>query len=297
MTYSMVARDPATGELGVAVQSHWFSVGSVVTWGRPGVGAVATQSMAEPAYGPRLLDRLAAGEAPADALAAELGADTGDRLRQVAVVGADGQVVAYTGAGCIPFAGDLQGDGWSAQANLMASEEVWPAMGRAFEAAEGTLARRLLAALEAGEEAGGDVRGRQSAALLVVPAEGEPWQRTVELRIEDDPRPLDELSRVLTLSEAYALATEAEELGAAGRHEEAGEAGRRALELAPDNAELLFWAGLALAHQGEVSGGVELVQRAIETNPGWRDLLGRLSQEIAPGAAKIREALTLDASS
>jgi uncharacterized Ntn-hydrolase superfamily protein len=297
MTYSMVARDPATGELGVAVQSHWFSVGSVVTWGRPGVGAVATQSMAEPAYGPKLLDRLAAGEAPADALAAELGADAGDRLRQVAVVSADGEVAVYTGAGCIPFAGDMQGDGWSAQANLMASEEVWPAMGRAFEAAEGTLARRLLAALEAGEAAGGDVRGRQSSALLVVPAEGEPWQRTVELRIEDNPRPLDELSRVLTLSEAYALATEAEELGAAGRHEEAGEAGRRALELAPDNAELLFWAGLALAHQGEVSGGVELVQRAIETNPGWRDLLGRLSQEIAPGAAKIREALTLDASS
>jgi uncharacterized Ntn-hydrolase superfamily protein len=297
MTYSMVARDPATGELGVAVQSHWFSVGSVVTWGRPGVGAVATQSMAEPAYGPKLLDRLAAGEAPADALAAELGADAGDRLRQVAVVGADGEVAAYTGEGCIPFAGDLQGDGWSAQANLMASEEVWPAMGRAFEAAQGTLARRLLAALEAGEEAGGDVRGCQSAALLVVPAEGEPWQRTVELRVEDDPNPLDELSRVLTLSEAYALATEAEELGAAGCHEEAGEAGRRALELAPDNAELLFWAGLALAHQGQTAAGVELVQRAIETNPGWRDLLGRLSHEIAPGAAKIREALTLDASS
>jgi uncharacterized Ntn-hydrolase superfamily protein len=293
----MVARDPATGELGVAVQSHWFSVGSVVTWGRPGVGAVATQSMAEPAYGPKLLDRLAAGEAPADALAAELGADAGDRLRQVAVVGADGALAAYTGEGCIPFAGDLQGDGWSAQANLMASEEVWPAMGRAFEAAQGTLARRLLAALEAGEGAGGDVRGRQSAALLVVAAEGEPWQRTVELRVEDDPQPLDELSRLLTLSEAYALATEAEELGAAGRHEEASEAGRRALELAPDNAELLFWAGLALAHEGEVPAGVELVQRAIEANPGWRDLLGRLSQEIAPGAAKIREALTLDASS
>jgi uncharacterized Ntn-hydrolase superfamily protein len=253
--------------------------------------------MAEPAYGPKLLDRLAAGEAPADALAAELGADAGDRLRQVAVVGADGEVAVYTGEGCIPFAGDIQGDGWSAQANLMASEEVWPAMGRAFEAAEGTLARRLLAVLEAGEAAGGDVRGRQSSALLVVPAEGEPWQRTVELRVEDDPQPLDELSRLLTLSEAYSLATEAEELGAAGRHEEASEAGRRALELAPDNAELLFWAGLALAHQGEVPAGVELVQRAIETNPGWRDLLGRLSQEIAPGAAKIREALTLDASS
>jgi uncharacterized Ntn-hydrolase superfamily protein len=293
----MVARDPATGELGVAVQSHWFSVGSVVTWARAGVGAVATQSMAEPAYGPNVLDRLAAGEAPAAALAAEVAADDGARLRQVAVIDVAGAVAAHTGEGCIPFAGDLQGESWSAQANLMASEEVWPAMGRAFEAAEGTLARKLLAALEAGEAAGGDVRGRQSAAVLVVPAEGEPWRRTVELRVEDDPQPLHELSRLLTLSEAYDLATDAEELGAEGRYEEAAESGRRALELAPDSAELMFWAGLALAHQGQVDAGVELVRRAIEIHPGWRELVGRLSHEIAPGAAEIRKALTLDASS
>jgi uncharacterized Ntn-hydrolase superfamily protein len=290
----MVARDPATGELGVAVQSHWFSVGSIVTWGRPGVGAVATQSMAEPAYGPRLLDRLAAGESPAAALEAEIGADEGARLRQVALVGAGGEVAAFTGEACIPFAGDVQGDGYSAQANLMASTEVWPAMAAAFEAADGPLSRRLVASLEAGEAAGGDVRGRQSAALLVVPAKGEPWQRIVELRVEDHPQPLEELARVLTLHEAYELATKAENLAAEGRHEEAGEAGRRALELAPDSAELTFWAGLALAHQGQTDLGVALVQRAIDIHPGWRELLGRLGPEIAPGADAVRGAMGVD---
>ena len=258
---------------------------------------MATQSMAEPAYGPRLLDRLEAGEAPRAALDAELAADDGARLRQVAVVDSAGAVAAHTGEACIPFAGHIEGDGWSAQANLMASEEVWPAMAQAFEAAEGRLERRLIAALEAAEDAGGDVRGRQSAALLIVPAEGEPWRRRVELRIEDHPEPLAELARLLDLSEAYSLATEAEELGAEGRLEEAGEAGRRALERAPESPELLFWSGLALAHQGEVDLGVALVRRAIDAHEGWRDLLGRLSHEIAPGAAEIRRALTLDASS
>jgi uncharacterized Ntn-hydrolase superfamily protein len=294
MTYSMVARDPATGELGVAVQSHWFSVGSIVTWGRPGVGAVATQSMAEPAYGPRLLDRLAAGQAPRAALEAEIAADDGARLRQVAVVGAGGEVAAHTGEACIPFAGHIQGDGFSAQANLMASSEVWPAMAAEFTRASGPLARRLMAALEAGEAAGGDIRGRQSAALLVVPAEGAAWQRSIELRVEDHPEPLDELARLLDLHEAYALATEAEELGAEGRHEEGGVSGRRALELAPDNPELRFWAGLALAHQGNVERGVALVRQAIDVHPGWRELLGRLDHEIAPGAEVVRRVLTLD---
>jgi uncharacterized Ntn-hydrolase superfamily protein len=293
----MVARDPATGELGVAVQSHWFSVGSVVTWARPGVGAVATQSFAEPAYGPNLLDRLAAGDGTAAALAAEVAADEGERLRQVGAVSATGEVAAHTGASCVPFAGDVQGDGWSAQANMMASEGVWPAMAEAFDAADRPLTRRLMAALEAAEAAGGDVRGRQSAAIIVVPAAGEPWRRTVDLRVDDHPEPLDELARLLRLHEAYTLVNDAEELGAAGRHTDAGEMGRRALEMDPDNPEFLFWGGLSLAHQGQHDLGLALVRRAIEINPGWRDLLGRLSQEIAPSAAEIRAALTIDASS
>jgi uncharacterized Ntn-hydrolase superfamily protein len=297
VTYSIVARDPATGELGVAVQSHWFSVGSVVTWGRAGLGVVATQSIAEPAYGPRILDRLAAGEQPQAAVDAELRADEQARFRQVAALDGAGRVAAHTGEACIPFAGHVEGDGFSAQANMMASEEVWPAVARAFESAEGSLARRLIAALEAGEAAGGDVRGRQSAALLVVPAEGEPWHRIVELRVEDHPEPLEELRRLLALREAYDLADEADQLMSQGRFDEAGDRGRRALELAPDNAELMFWSGLALAHQGQVDQGVAMVRRAIELHSGWADLLGRLSQEIAPGAAVVKEALTLERSS
>jgi uncharacterized Ntn-hydrolase superfamily protein len=297
VTYSLVARDPATGELGVAVQSHWFSVGSVVTWARAGVGAVATQSIAEPAYGPRVLDRLATGEQPTAALDAELRTDERARFRQVAAVDGAGRVAAHTGESCIQFAGHVEGESFSAQANMMASDEVWPAMASAFEEADGPLPWRLLASLDAAEAAGGDVRGRQSAALLVVPADGEPWQRALELRVEDHPEPLKELRRLLDLREAYDLADAADELASAGRFDEAGERGQRALELAPGNAELMFWSGLALAHQGEVDRGAAMVRDAIEIHAGWADLLGRLSQEIAPGASVVREALTLDRSS
>ncbi len=199
-TYSIVGRDPATGELGVGVQSHWFSVGSIVTWARPGVGAVATQSIAEPSYGPKLLDRLAAGEDAEAGLSAELAGDSLARFRQVAVVDAGGVTATHTGGGCMDHAGHEAGDGFSAQANLMASPQVWPAMAAAFSGADGPLARRLLAGLEAAEAAGGDVRGRQSAALLVVPAEGEAWRRRVELRVEDSAEPLAELGRLLNLA-------------------------------------------------------------------------------------------------
>ncbi|MCW2990156.1 MAG: hypothetical protein JWM73_750, partial [Solirubrobacterales bacterium] len=158
-TYSIVAHDPATGEVGVAVQSHWFSVGSIVPWTRAGVGAVAVQSVPDPAIGTRLLDRLEAGEAPAAALAAEMAGDEQAQFRQVAVVAADGRVAGHTGANCMAYAGDVVGDGFSCQANIMASGRVWSAMAEAFPAAEGPLARRMLAALDAAEGAGGDIRG------------------------------------------------------------------------------------------------------------------------------------------
>ena len=290
-TYSIVARDPETGELGVAVQSHWFSVGSIVTWARPGVGAVATQSIGEPSYGPHLLDRLARGEAPAEALTAELDGDELARFRQVAVVDGRGRVTAHTGDGCMAFAGDRQGDGFSAQANLMASAEVWPAMAVAFDAAEGPLARRLLAALDAAEEAGGDVRGRQSAALLVVGAEGEPWQTEVELRVEDATVPLGELRRLLDLHDAYGLADRADTLAGEGRHEDAAELYRAAAEAAPANVELSFWAGLGIAASGDVDAGAERVRTALDAHGGWRDLLARLEPEIAPAVDAVRAAL------
>ena len=290
-TYSIVARDPSSGELGVAVQSHWFSVGSIVPWAAPGVGAVATQSIAEPAYGPRLLDRIAAGQAVGDALAELLAADRQARFRQVAAVDARGSVAAHTGDGCIAHAGHAEGESFCGQANLMASPDVWPAMAQAFAAAEGRLSRRLLASLEAGEAAGGDVRGRQSAALLVVPAAGERWRKLTDLRVEDHPEPLDELGRLLDLSEAYALAAEGDELTGAGRHEQAAARYRRAAALVPDSDELLFWAGLALAQLGDLEGALERLRRAIDIHAGWRELLARLDPEIAPGAEQAREAL------
>jgi uncharacterized Ntn-hydrolase superfamily protein len=290
-TYSIVARDPHTHEVGVAVQSHWFAVGPIVPWVRAGVGAVATQSIAEPAYGPRALDALAGGARAGEALEGLLAGDAEARFRQVAVVDAHGGVAVHTGEGCIAHAGDDAGAGFSAQANMMASTGVWPAMARAYESAVGPLARRLLAALHAAEAQGGDARGRQSVALLVAPADGEPWRRTVDLRVDDHPEPLDELDRLLDLADAYDLATQGDELVGAGRHEEAGDRYRRASELAPDNHELLFWAGLAAAQAGDLPTGLARVRRAIELQPGWRALLDRLEPEIAPGAAAVRDAL------
>jgi uncharacterized Ntn-hydrolase superfamily protein len=293
-TYSIVARDPGTGQIGVAVQSHWFSVGSIVSWGRAGIGVVATQSIAEPAYGPRLLDRLQAGEAPGAALEALVAEDAAGRYRQVAVIDAGGTVAVHTGDGCIECAGHQTGDGFSAQANMMASAGVWPAMAAAYASTDGPLARRLLVALDAGEAAGGDVRGRQSAALLVVPTEGEAWQCEVELRVEDHPEPLSELRRLLDLNDAYALASEGDERVGEGRYAEAADCYRRAAELAPKSDELLFWSGLSLAQGGDVEGGAEAVRRAIDSHDGWRDLLIRLEVEIAPGAEPVRRALGID---
>jgi uncharacterized Ntn-hydrolase superfamily protein len=277
------------------VQSHWFAVGPIVPWVRPGVGAVATQSIAEPAYGPHALDRVQANgvgaRATLDALLAE---DELSRFRQVAIVDAYGEVATHTGKGCIAYAGHEAGAQFSAQANMMASPDVWPAMAAAFEAASGPLARRLLAALYAAESSGGDARGRQSSALVVAPAEGEPWQRTVDVRVDDHPEPLRELERLLDLADAYAIASEGDDLVGQGRHAEAGERYRLASERAPGNHELLFWSGLATARAGDVARGLDQVREAIRLQPGWMELLGRLEPEIAPGAAAVKEALERD---
>jgi len=293
-TYSIVARDAATGELGVAVQSHWFSVGSIVSWAQPGVGAVATQSIAEPAYGPRALERLASGGGAQETLSALTSKDPQSHVRQVAAVDATGQVAVHTGDGCIPFAGHDAGDGFSCQANMMGSPTVWPAMAEAFRGASGDLADRLLSALDAAEAEGGDVRGRQSAALVVVPAEGESWRRRFDLRVEDAAEPLTELRRVLGVARAYELAEEGDDLVGRGRHAEAGDRYQRALALAPDNDELLFFAGLAAAQGGDLRAGVDLVRRAVAANSGWAALLPRLSAEIAPAARAVRDALGLE---
>ncbi|HUB77130.1 MAG TPA: DUF1028 domain-containing protein [Solirubrobacteraceae bacterium] len=274
-TYSIVALDRATGELGVAVQSHWFSVGPVVPWARPGVGAVATQANAEIAYGPKALELLAAGASPQDALAQLLAADPAAATRQVAVVDAAGRVAVHTGEATIAHAGHATGDGVSCQANIMADPSVWPAMLAAYEAA------------------GGDLRGRQSAALLVVAPDGAPYEAAISLRVEDDPEPLPELRRLLDLHDAYALAGRADELLGSGSPEEAARLYRRAGELAPDSHELLFWAGIGTAQLGDLDGGAALVARAIALHAAWAELLGRLPQEMAPSAPALRDRLGL----
>ena len=291
-TYSIVAFDPATGEHGAAVQSHWFSVGSLCIWARPGVGAAATQSVVEPAHGPNALDRLEAGDDAAAALAGVLAPDPLAAVRQVAVVDAAGAVAVHTGAECIPCAGDATGAHWSCQANMMERDTVPRAMSDAFARTEGPLADRLMAALEAAEVEGGDVRGRQSAAMIVVPAEGEAWRRRVDLRVEDHADPVGELRRLLGLQRAYELAGEGDELLAAGRADEAGERYRAAQHLAPGSDELLFWAGLAMAQAGDLDGGVAAVRRAAEVHPNWLLLLERLSPDFAPAGAQVLRALS-----
>lgn len=282
-TYSIVARDPATGEMGVAVQSHWFSVGSIVTWAEAGVGAVATQSFAEPAYGPRGLALMKSGLSAPDALAALVGADEQRAVRQVAFVDATGKVSAHTGGACIKAAGHHVGDGYSVQANMMTSDAIVPAMASGYEAAEGPLPERLVAALEAAERAGGDLRGKQSAAILVVKAQasGKPWQdRVVELRIEDHPDPVAELRRLLVLHRAYEhmnagdAALENKDVKGALEHY------RAANQLAPDNIEMAYWHGITLATIGKVDEALPLLRTAFAADPGWAELTERL---LEPG--------------
>jgi uncharacterized Ntn-hydrolase superfamily protein len=286
-TYSIVARDPESGELGAAVQSHWFAVGSLCTWARPGIGAVATQSVVEPGHGPAALDRMERGEAAAQALAGVLAADPLAAVRQVGAIGAQGEPAVHTGARCIPEAGHHTGPHWSCQANMMARSTVPAAMSAAFAAATGDLAERLMSALEGAEAEGGDVRGRQSAALLVVPASGEAWQFRADLRVDDHADPVGELRRLLRLQRAYELAGEADELMGAERPAEAAPRYVRAAELAPESDELLFWAGLALAQVGDLEAGVDAVRRAAAVHPGWLTLLDRLSPEFAPAGAAV----------
>jgi uncharacterized Ntn-hydrolase superfamily protein len=290
-TYSIVALDPATGELGVAVQSHWFSVGPLCAWARAGIGAVATQSVVEPAYGPNALDRLADGVNAQQALGELLAADPLQYVRQVAVIDSDGIVATHTGKDCIDHAGHVSGEHHSCQANMMARDTVPQAMSDAFAGSTGALQDRLLEALEAAEGQGGDVRGRQSAAMVVVPADGEPWRRTIDLRVEDHDAPLEELRRLITLQRAYDLAGAGDELLAAGRTDEAGELYTQAARLAPNSDELLFWSGLARAQAGDLQAGVEAVRRAAEENPNWLVLLVRLSPEFAPAGEAVRQAL------
>lgn len=296
MTYSIVARDPSTGELGVAVQSCILATGNIVPWVRAGVGAVATQAVRDQAPAPRALELLRSGARASEALTGALTTDDGMPLRnvarrQLAVVDAVGNVAAHTGELCITHAGHVTGDGFSAQGNLLASADVWPAMARAFETASGPLAWRLLTALRAAEEGGGDVRGRMSAALVVVPAEGEPWERSVDLRVDHHPEPLVELGRLLGLSDASNAALRGYEFARNGDREQTAACFAHALELDPDNHDVMFWAGLDFAQAGDMATALERVTRAIELQPRWLDVLAHLQPDDAPAAPAVHAAL------
>jgi uncharacterized Ntn-hydrolase superfamily protein len=280
-TFSIVARDPATGEMGVAVQSHWFSVGSIVTWAEAGVGAVATQALAEPAYGPRALELMRKGIAAPAALDQLVAKDQGRDGRQVAVIDASGRVSAYTGKKTIAAAGHHVGQTYSVQANMMASEKVWPAMAAAFEASKGDLADGMLAALDAAQAAGGDIRGKQSAAMLIVKAKGtgRPWagaDRTFDLRVEDHPEPLKELRRLVTVQRAYTHANRGDELMGEKKTEEALKEYAAASKLAPQILELPFWHAVTLASIGREAEAAPIFKAVFAKEPIWADLLARL---------------------
>jgi uncharacterized Ntn-hydrolase superfamily protein len=290
-TYSIVARDPSTGEMGVAVQSHYFSVGPVVPWVEAGVGAVATQSLVDVSYGPLGLDLMRAGKTAQEALKALLAGDKNNAVRQVAMIDAQGNVAAHTGDKCIPAAGHIVGKNYSVQANLMLNDKVWPAMSKAFENTKGSLAERMLAALDAAQAQGGDIRGKQSAAILIVKGKssGKPWQdKVLDVRVDDHLEPLKELRRLVRIAEAYHhsdlgdLALEKKDLKTALK--EYAEAKR----LYPESIELKFWEATALVNNGRVKESLPIFKEIFEKEPIWKELVKRLpSVDLLPKDEKV----------
>lgn len=290
-TFSIVARDPATGELGVAVQSHWFSVGPIVAWAEAGVGAVATQSFVDPNYGKAGLDLMRTGKSAPEVLKQLLAADAGREVRQVAMIDAQGRVDAWTGKNDIQSAGHLVRKNFSVQANLMLNDKVWPAMSNAFQNAKGDLASRMLAALDAAQAVGGDIRGRQSAALVVVTGKptGLAWKdRTFDLRVDDSPEPLRELRRLVTLQRAYNhmnagdLAVEKKDNEGALREYSAAE------RLVPDNLEMIYWHAVALVNMGRVDESLPLFRKVFSRDRNWATLTPRLPKSgLLPDDSKV----------
>ena len=277
-TYSIVARDPDTGQLGVAVQSHYFGV-FIVAWAEAGVGAVASQASGDPAYGHLGLDLMRAQKSAPDALAGLLAADSMKEVRQVAMIDAQGRVAAHTGSMTIPEAGHIVGDGFSVQANMMLKNTVWPAMAEAYTSAKGELVDRLLAALDAAEAEGGDIRGRQSAAILIVEpkSSGRPWiDRVFDLRVDDAAEPLVEIRRLVAVRRAYIhmrLANEAaqrRDLDTAEREFTAAE------RLIGDNPEMRYWHAMSLLSLGKIDDGLAILSEVGRRDRNWIELTLRL---------------------
>ncbi len=299
MTYSIVARDPATGELGVAVQSRWFDVGDGVAWAEPGVGAVATQSFAEKSYGPLGLARMRDGAPAPAALEALLAADSSREVRQVGMVDAYGRSAAFTGSRCVAEAGQLTEDDLSVQANMMERPTVWPAMAAAYRSTDGDLADRLMAALRAAEAEGGDVRGRQSAALLVVPATGPAWASRFDVRVDDARAPLDELERLLRVARAYEIFDQSQDLATAGRLDAAVTAIEAAHELAPDDDQITLWMAMMVGGVGRLAEARRLFGEAQRAEPRAGEHLRRFfaAGHLPPQTGPLIDALTSTAGS
>ena len=278
-TFSIVARDAETGEMGVAVQSHWFSTGSLVTWAEAGVGAVATQSMVEVSYGPLGLESMRAGKNSTVTLEKLLAEDENRELRQVAMIDNNGNVATHTGQRCIAEAGHIIGDGFSVQANMMLYPTVWPAMADAYKTTTGSLVDKLLAALTAAQAAGGDIRGQQSSAILVVEGKpnGRPWEGIlVDLRVEDHQAPIEELKRLVTVQKAYRLMNSGDDLLGKGQVSEALEVYRNAARMLPGMLELPFWQAVTLADLGRLDEALPIFKEIFIAEPNWAELLRRL---------------------
>ncbi|MGQ9798196.1 MAG: DUF1028 domain-containing protein [Ignavibacterium sp.] len=278
-TYSIVARDPNTGEMGVAVQSHWFSVGSIVSWGEAGVGVIATQSFVNPSFGQRGLEMLKQGMTAQEVVDLLIDSDEGRDFRQLAIVDAKGNSAAYTGSKCIPEAGHIVGDNYCVQANLMLNNLVWSEMSKAFESSDGPLAERLIAALEAAQNVGGDIRGQQSAAILVVKgkATGKLWEdRYIDLRVEDHPQPVKEIKRLLKVFRAYEhmnngdLAVEKNDMKLAMEHYSA------AMKMFPENLEMKYWTAVTLVNNGQINEALPMFRDIFSADDNWRKLTPRL---------------------
>ena len=280
-TYSIVARDSVTGDIGVAVQSHWFSVGSVVTYGKAGVGVVATQSFVNPSYGPKGLALMEQGLFPQQALDALIENDDGEMVRQVAFLNVNGDVATHTGSLCIDEAGHKQGKNFSVQANMMLNNTVWNAMATAFERTSGSLSERILAALKAAEGEQGDIRGKQSAAILIVKgkATGNVWEDTVmDLRVEDHENPIQELERLLKVHKAYDYMNKGDLAMEDGNSVEAERLYLEAQNLFPENLEMQYWYAINLLNNKDFEKAKDILKSIFSQDTNWKTLTSRLTK-------------------
>lgn len=293
-TYSIVARDEKSGAFGVAVQSHWFSVGALVPWAEAGVGAVATQSMVEVSYGPLGLQLMKSGFSAKEALENLIKKDSGRELRQVAMIDSSGNAAVHTGERCIADAGHESGDGFTVQANMMLNNRVWPAMAAAYQQNHSfPFEDRLMSALDAAQDTGGDIRGKQSAAILIVKgtATDQPWNdRLIDLRVEDHPEPIRELKRLLNVHKAYQFMNQGDELLGKGDLQASLIAYQKAAGLAPEITELPFWQAVTMAETGNLEQALPIFQKVFHEDPNWAELLRRLP---AAGLFSVEETILL----